>query len=79
MYLSSADWMGRNFFSRVEICFPIEDPALKARVFTETIEMALADNVQAWSMKADGSYIRKKAKKKPRSMQDLLLQRLRES
>lgn len=79
VYLSSADWMGRNFFSRVEICFPIEDPALKARVFTETIEMALADNVQAWSMKADGSYIRKKAKKKPRSMQDLLLQRLRES
>lgn len=58
VYLSSADWMGRNFFSRVETCFPIENKKLKARVFDETITNYLADNAQAFELDCDGHYQR---------------------
>ena len=55
IYLSSADWMGRNFFNRVETCFPIEDPALKKRILKEC-RLYLADNSQAWELASDGRY-----------------------
>ncbi|MDO5639643.1 MAG: polyphosphate kinase 1 [Neisseria sp.] len=57
-YISSADWMGRNFFRRIETCTPVEQPELKARVIREALTLALADNQQAWLMQPDGSYIR---------------------
>ena len=56
VYLSSADWMGRNFFNRVEICFPVEDEALKRRVVAESFDNYLKDNRQAWELQTDGSY-----------------------
>ena len=56
VYLSSADWMPRNFFRRVEVCFPVFDPKLKQRVIAEGLLPYLEDNVQAWDMDADGSY-----------------------
>ena len=56
VYGSSADWMPRNFFSRVEIGFPIEDPRLRARVLAECFEACLADNTQAWLLRGDGEY-----------------------
>jgi len=55
LYLSSADWMGRNFFNRVETCFPIEDPAIRKRILREC-RLYLTDNAQAWVLNADGSY-----------------------
>lgn len=58
VYISSADWMGRNFFSRLEIATPIEHPKLKQRVIEEGLHLALSDNVKAWQMHADGSYTR---------------------
>lgn len=76
VYLSSADWMGRNFFSRVETCFPVEDEKIKARVFDETIATYLADNSQAWELQADGTYTRHTDKREPRSAQDELLKKL---
>ncbi|MDO4998350.1 MAG: polyphosphate kinase 1 [Neisseria sp.] len=57
-YISSADWMGRNFFRRIETCTPIESPTLKQRVIHEALDLALADNRQAWQMNGDGSYQR---------------------
>lgn len=60
-YISSADWMGRNFFRRIEIATPILDPTLKARVIREGLTLALADNTKAWQMQPDGSYIRVQA------------------
>ncbi|WP_280515214.1 polyphosphate kinase 1 [Uruburuella testudinis] len=57
-YISSADWMGRNFFRRIETCTPVEQPELKARVIREGLTLALADNRQAWQMQPDGSYLR---------------------
>ncbi len=43
VYLSSADWMDRNFFRRVEIAFPVHDKALKKRVVDEAFTYALRD------------------------------------
>ena len=58
VYLSSADWMDRNFFRRIELCFPILDPKLKRRVINESLQRYLDDNTQAWSMDVDGHYRR---------------------
>ncbi len=56
VFISSADWMGRNFFRRIETCTPILQPALKERVIRETLSLALEDNCQAWKMLENGSY-----------------------
>lgn len=56
VYLSSADWMYRNFFRRIEICFPLLDPKIKRRVIKEGLEPYLKDNTNAWEMLPDGSY-----------------------
>jgi polyphosphate kinase len=61
--LSSADWMERNFFRRIELCFPVHDRKLKKRVVEEGLLPYLADNDQAWEMNEDGAY----TKKKPRA------------
>jgi polyphosphate kinase len=58
VYLSSADWMPRNFQRRVEVMFPIEDEALRDRVIDEILATALADNVKARQLMPDGSYVR---------------------
>jgi len=56
VYLASADWMDRNFFRRIELCFPVLDPALKRRVIREGLQPYLDDNCQAWEMRPDGLY-----------------------
>jgi polyphosphate kinase len=58
VYLSSADWMDRNFFRRIELCFPILDTKLKRRVVREGMKPYLVDNTQAWDMQSDGSFKR---------------------
>ncbi len=57
MYCASADWMERNFFRRIEVCFPIENPVHRDRIL-EDLEVYLADNTQAWELGADGTYTR---------------------
>ena len=61
VYLSSADWMDRNFFRRIEVCFPILDEKLKKRVLEEGLKSYLKDNVQAWEMDCNGFWHRKSA------------------
>lgn len=74
VYLSSADWMERNFFRRIELCFPVHDPRLKKRVIAEGLRMYLADNQQAWEMDSNGTYHRKRqGRAKPRSAQNELM------
>ncbi|MBI2320507.1 MAG: polyphosphate kinase 1, partial [Betaproteobacteria bacterium] len=74
VYLSSADWMERNFFRRIEACFPVLDPRLKQRVIKEGLKAYLADNSQAWEMDSNGNYHRKKASGRvPRPAQEQLL------
>jgi len=59
LYLASADWMDRNFFRRVEVCFPILDSKLKKRVLDEGLKAYLRDNTQAWEMDGEGRYKRR--------------------
>ena len=56
MYLSSADWMDRNLYRRVEVAFPILDPLIKARVINEGLKILLKDNQSAWLMHPNGNY-----------------------
>ncbi len=77
VYLSSADWMGRNFFNRVEVCFPIEDEKLKKRVVLESIDNYLQDNCQSWRLGENGSYqVGSASPAKRRSAQQSLLRLL---
>jgi polyphosphate kinase len=77
VYLSSADWMDRNFFRRVEICFPVLDAKLKKRVVSEGLRPYLEDNCQAWEMDAEGFYHQRSPRQgKPVSAQQVLLERL---
>lgn len=46
LFMGSADWMNRNIFGRIEVCFPIYDDSLKSRL-TEILDLQLADTVQA--------------------------------
>lgn len=55
VYMGSADWMPRNLDRRVEITFPVEDPALKERVI-HMLDVVLADNVKAHFLQPDGTY-----------------------
>ncbi|MDZ7669535.1 MAG: polyphosphate kinase 1 [Gammaproteobacteria bacterium] len=76
LYLSSADWMGRNFFSRVETCFPIHDAKIRQRILRD-MQLYLADNCQAWLLQADGSYRQVTAPRgKRKSAQETLLREL---
>ncbi len=76
VFLSSADWMGRNFFNRIETCFPIEDKRLRDRVIKEGLEAYLSDNTRAWALHSDGVYQRVKAGAKLRDAQAQLLELL---
>ncbi len=57
LFLSSADWMERNFFRRVETGFPLLDEELRERVLGD-LQTYLADNTQAWILDAEGHYTR---------------------
>ena len=77
VYCSSADGMSRNLNSRVETCFPIEEPKMAARVMKE-LELYLNDNVRSWILKSDGSYEQNKPARgqRRRNVQRKLLETL---
>ncbi len=60
VYISSADWMDRNFFRRIEIATPVLSSKLKKRVINEGLLPYLSDNTNAWEMDGDGNYMRTK-------------------
>ena len=77
IFCSSADWLERNLLRRVETCFPILDAELARRAYDEEIENYLADNQQAWSLDAEGRYLRiQPGEAMPHSAQQSLLARL---
>jgi len=79
IWCGSADWMERNFFRRIEVCFPIERKQHRDRI-VEDMESYLADNEQAWVLKPDGSYERAGCvDAMPVSAQRVLLQRYSDS
>jgi polyphosphate kinase len=77
LFCSSADWMDRNFFRRLEVAFPIQEKSLRARVVREALQAYLADNTQAWELQSDGGYRRCTPDgTEPRSAQGELLKEL---
>ena len=58
LYLSSADWMGRNMFRRIEVAWPVHDVALRQRVIDECLVPYLHDACDAWLQASDGGYSR---------------------
>ncbi len=61
VYLASADWMPRNFLRRVELAFPLEDPALRDEVIHQVLPRFVNDHVKARELQADGTYVRLRA------------------
>jgi polyphosphate kinase len=76
VYLSSADWMDRNFFRRIEACFPLLDPRLKKRVIEEGLKIYLQDNYQAWDMDSEGGWTLKTTRAASKCAQVALLDSL---
>ena len=80
IYLSSADWMPRNLYERVEVMYPVKDPSLRDRIRHEILDAYLADTVKARILRKDGSYVpawqaagKRKAPAPGFSAQDFLL------
>lgn len=77
IYGSSADWMERNMFFRVETCFPVTDPDLARRLKQDTLLVYLADNRQSWELQADGGYRQNSSEPgKEKIAQQFLLEKL---
>lgn len=76
LYLSSADWMQRNFFKRVETCTPILDKKIKKRIIEEGFLVHLKDNNDSWIMNSDGTYHKNIKRGRKFSSQKFLLEKL---
>jgi polyphosphate kinase len=74
LYCSSADWMERNLFRRVEVAFPILDPALHESMRAD-LELYLADTCDAWLLQPDGTYLHADTTAGRLSAQETLLRR----
>jgi polyphosphate kinase len=71
-YIGSADLMPRNLDTRVELLAPVLDGGLRAEVL-ETLELCLADTENAWELRADGAWERRRADGEPHSVQRELM------
>ncbi|HTX57160.1 MAG TPA: polyphosphate kinase 1 [Candidatus Acidoferrales bacterium] len=58
VYMSSADWMGRNLDRRVELGVPVMDPVIAETLTSQILSVLLADNVKSRGLEPDGSYVR---------------------
>ncbi len=80
VYCASADWMDRNFFRRIEICFPIDDQEIKKRLIAD-LDLCLSDNCLAWELMPDGRYrhLQPECGAAPVNTQAILIKQLSES
>ncbi len=58
LFLSSADWMSRNMFRRIEVAWPVVDAKLRQRIIDEALQPYLHDTLDAWQLGPDGRSMR---------------------
>jgi polyphosphate kinase len=78
IYISSADWMPRNFFARVELMVPVLDEKAREKIRQEVLAPFRSDNSRARDLQSDGTYVRRRPAPgdAPRDAQQDLLDRL---
>ena len=63
VFISSADWMPRNFDRRVEVVVPLENPTIHSQVLNQIMMSNINDKAQSWNLLSDDSYQRIKTRK----------------
>jgi len=79
VYVSSGDWMPRNFYRRIEVMYPILDDTLRTRVIEQILRVCMADDVKSWALRTDGTYKRRPRGKQPIRSQDVFIELAREA
>ena len=79
LYLSSADWMNRNMLRRIELAWPVTDPALRQLIVDECLSAYLHDNTDAWQMLPSGIYQPTRRAADGHSAQQALMARYRKT
>ncbi len=73
IWISSGDWMPRNFIRRIEVTFPIRAESLKRRIEEQILPISLADNVKGWYLDTEGKYHRRDPDGKPVRSQEAFI------
>jgi polyphosphate kinase len=77
IYVTSGDWMPRNFFRRIEVTWPILSPQLRDRIELQILGTCLADDAKSWRLQPDGTYRRRKPGARPIRSQQRFIENAR--